>query len=107
MKFQVRTTAFAIVYRSNFANHDVKYGALIKEYTKALDLDKRILGPILTNPSLADNNPYCHIACGLRGEPNKLVNDLDEARYEPEVLGLNQGQKDMITKFMDNVCFSV
>ena len=106
MKFQVRTTAFAIVYRSNFANHDVKYGALINEYKKALDLDKRILGPILTNPSLA-NNPYCHIACGLRGEPNKLVNDLDEARYEPEVLGLNQGQKDMITKFMDNVCFSV
>merc|ERR1719507_239524 len=35
LRDMVRTTTFAIVYRSNFANHDVKYGALIKDYKKS------------------------------------------------------------------------
>ena len=103
-KLQVRTAAFAIVYRSNFANKDVKYGALINEFKKAKDMDKRILKPILTNPSIT-NNTYCHIACALRGEKNDLVNEYDEAKYEAETLGLNDAQKKTIFKYMNNVSF--
>ena len=102
---QVRTTAFATVYRSNFANHDVKYGALISEFKKAQELDKQILKPLLTNPSLT-NNSYCHIACALKGKKNTLVNELDEHQYGPDNLNLSKEKEALIIKHMDNVSFT-
>ena len=108
----MRTAAFAIVYRSNFANKDVKYGALINEFKKAKDMDRRILKPILTNPSITietnDNvtsNTYCHIACALRGAKNNLANEYDEDIYDAKTLGLKDAQKKTIFKYMNNVSF--
>ena len=68
-------------------------------------MDKRILQPILTNPSIKDN-PYCHIACALRGEKNDLVNKYDEAKYDAETLGLEDAQKKTIFKYMNNVSYA-
>ena len=68
-------------------------------------MDRRILKPILTNPSIT-NNTYCHIACALRGEKNDLVNEYDEAKYDAETLGLEDAQKKTIFKYMNNVSFA-
>ena len=69
----MRTAAFSVVYRSNFANHEVKYGALIEEFKLTQELDRRLLGPILTDPSI--KNPYCHVSCAFHGEQNTVGNE--------------------------------
>ena len=99
--FQVRTTAFGIVYRSNFVNHDVKYGALIHEYRKAQDMDQRILKPLLTSTST--KSPYCHVACAFRNESNSKANALDEVIYDEKMISLSQPKRDTIISFLRNV----
>ena len=99
--FQVRTTGFGIVYRSNFANHDVKYGALISEYKKSQEMDQRILKPLLTDTSV--KSPYCHVACAFRNEKNNKANDLDEVRYNETSMTLSQQKRETINSFLRNV----
>ena len=103
-----RTAAFAIAYRSNFDNHEVKYGALVNEFKKAQEMDKAIFEPIVASPSLKvgnQTNPYCQIACALRSKKNDLRTDLDAESYGPETLGLAEQEKKTVIKFMDNVSF--
>lgn len=97
----MRTTGFSIVHRSNFASHDVKYGALISEYKKAHEMDKRILGAILTDPSV--KSPYCHVACALKGEKNNIANEFDETIYDEKGLKLSPAKKKVITSYMNSV----
>ena len=97
----MRSAAFSIVYRSNFANHDVKYGALISEYKKAQELDQRILKPLLTSTNV--KSPYCHVTCAFRNEPNEKANDLDEIVFNEKNMTLSKSKRDTINSFLRTV----
>ena len=97
----MRTAAFSIVYQSNFANHEVKYGALITEFRLSHDLDKALLEPILTDPSI--KSPYCHVACAFHGEQNEVANDLDEVVWSEKNMTLSEEKRSAIRSFLNNV----
>merc|ERR1719350_366639 len=97
----VRTASFSIVHRSNFANHDVKYGALIREYKKAQEMDQRILKPLLTDTSV--KSPYCHVTCAFRNEKNNAANDLDEEVYNEKSMTLSSPKRKTINSYLRNI----
>ena len=91
-----------MVHRSRFDNQEFKYGGLVTEHKKTLQLDRDILKPVTTDPDV--KSPFCHIACALRDEKNQKVNELDENNYNETRITLDDEKKNMVFSYLAQVC---